>query len=352
MRLMSFPSFPLTTQPILSALIGLIFLAGSGTLGRTAELVVGVRVDAPPFAFHAKILEASDAVASWPTEKSSGSLVDNGFSGYVVTICSNALRALAEDGVQIATRPVNAKNRFELLESGDIHVLCDPATVTRDRAKIAVPSAPIYLSAITYARKEPIPNLDTCKVRVGFVGETTAPHGLRQIIETNTEPRYWEDVGTALQALENEESSPMVQRSDGNVCEGSPIVKRYDDHQQLATDFCAGRTLFYIGDVEIVRSMLALQNCIDNSVIAPAIYSNERYAIFFAKPSDTTPNKEILQFQMKFYSRFSPSSERTAKSTPEQRSILFEAFQGTRELTSPSKALRTFFWAVTGDYPN
>lgn len=337
----------------LGTLLSLVILAGSGVMAWSDELVVGVRVDAPPFAFHKDWAGSAqlDPSSTEADQRLAGRPSENKFTGYVVTVCSQVLKSLEERGMEVFTRPVNARTRFLLLESEDIHVLCDPATVTRNRAARAIPSIPIYMSAITYARRAPLPALDECIPRVGFVSDTTAPHGVREILLNNTEPRYWVDVAKALQASENGESSPLLMLGNNQVCDDVPVLKQYDDHRALADDFCAGKVIFYVGDVEIVRSWLSLKDCIDSSVIAPAVYSNERYAIFFAKPSDSTPNRAILEFQMELRSRITPSSDRTRTKVPEKRSLLIEAFKGTKKLTAPSEVLRTFFWSVTGDFP-
>lgn len=341
------------SQMLVRSCFALITLVMSSHAVVSENLIVGVRVDAPPFSFHpspnAEMVQAASDVGS--DLLLAGSPVRNGFKGYIVTVCEGVLDDLKMPGLNIFTRPVDAGNRFELLKEGKIHVLCDPATITEKRLESAVPSVPIYMSAISYVKRTRVPGFDDCRPIVGIVSETTAPRGIALILDNNSEPLFWSRVNTALQAIGNGEASPLVELVDGQTCPGDPIIKRYSDHNVLAQEFCDGDVVFYVGDVEIIRAKTKAAGCIDSSVVARAIYSHERYAIFYSMKNSKAVGNAILEFQKGLFGKIFPSSDRSEDHIPDRRSLLVDAFKGTADLNVASDALRTFFWSVTGDYP-
>ena len=112
---------------VLTLIVGvLIALSGpafaTGTLERvreSGEFKIGYRSDAVPFSF----------------------TNDKGeITGYAVRICrriaAQVKQRLSLDDMKIKYVQVNAENRFEKIQSGEIDILCGPTTVTLSRRKI------------------------------------------------------------------------------------------------------------------------------------------------------------------------------------------------------------------------
>ncbi|SLN70876.1 Bacterial extracellular solute-binding proteins, family 3 [Roseovarius albus] len=327
------------------------FLTGSVAQSQDT-LIFGVRADAPPFSYNAAppVGIADFAIAGTPRE--------NGFKGYVVDLCNAVLDALADKrrlDLKVQTRLVNASNRFDLLRAGEVHILCDPATIMPDRlesnavglsgsgaTRYLNVSVPVYMSAVTLARPRDLPGgAAPCRILVSAVGETTAaPRGIDRILAEGNFGRWTSDISIAMDRVRNGEPSQII-FDNATDCEPKPAFKAFPTHAELADAFCAGEVLYYVGDIEIIRSLLTSNGCLDRSVIAPATFTDERYGIYTALPNNGILSSAILTFLAEL--SFQVHS---------QQKLLDVTYKEAFKEFQPSQKLRAFFWSVTGSFPS
>jgi ABC-type amino acid transport substrate-binding protein len=213
-------------------------------------LNIGVRYDAPPFSYSDPRLIEAPAQRQRGADAAPSDGSDPGYRGYVVQICRSILADMPEQqgwtSDNVVFVEINAQNRFEMLRNAEIDILCDPATITRDRLarsdRPLMASLPIYMSAVTFAAPRTPPLKDQCQSIVGVVSETTAfLPGLRRIIDAGNWPRHAAQVRKAL--ISANFDAPVLPDSD---CV-EVVIKRYRTHDELAEDFCKGDTLYYVG---------------------------------------------------------------------------------------------------------
>ncbi|MBU2956137.1 hypothetical protein Q4511_02665 [Paracoccus sp. 1_MG-2023] len=326
----------------------------------STELVIAVRADAPPFSYR-----PGDTLL--PPGTSSGRLAGQGYAGYMVYICDRVLDEMEERGslagLDIRIVEITAANRFEKLRAQGVDdavdVLCDPATVTRDRVREFTASLPLYMSGIGFAAqpREEI-RQSPCPPQIGLVKSTTAfDQGLMRILDGNEWKNYREGL---LKYMHNPTgwmaSNPTcgltAQPEPASAPEGSddlgaidappqprsPPIMDFDDHQQVAEAFCAGRLQYYVGDLEIVNRALKLFGTCDFRPAATT-YSDDRYVIFMRNPDDAEPVKAQLLM------RFSRTLSELVLTRP---SLLDAAFEANFEGYQPSDKLRLFFWSIYG----
>jgi len=291
---------------------------------------------------------------------------DHGFDGFVVDVCSAVLDGLRAGGqlgdVSVHTRIVNAGNRFELLRTGDVHILCDPATIMPDRLNAAprgvsgTPrrlnvSVPIYMSAVTFAQPREMPGGATpCRTLVGAVGETTAlPRGIDRILETRSFGRWSTQIGDAMNRLRvGDAPETIAGLTNDPTCPDAPAFKAFPTHDEIARAFCTQQILFYVGDIEIIRSMLADEECLERSAIAPATFTDERYGIYTALPEQPRIASAILDFLAEL--SLQVHGTQTGPDGGSQ-TLLDRAYRASFPEFQPSQKLRAFFWSVTGSFP-
>ena len=146
---------------------------------------VGLRNDVKPFSYPHESLSNIDIL---PTYK-----------GYMVNVCRRVLRRMrtSSDYKNLIIQPVlvNAKDRFNDLETGKVDMLCGPDSVTTDRLEKFNVSHPMFLSGMTYGYLEPtsrkFPRAEYCGNIVGFVNNTTAEsRGIRQLSQDGVLMRF------------------------------------------------------------------------------------------------------------------------------------------------------------------
>ena len=312
---------------------------------RAADLAIGVRADAPPFSY-----KPGDTLLA--PGSSSGQLASQGYAGYMVYICDRVLEEMEErgkaGGLNIRIVEITAQDRFENLRSRDgkdaVDVLCDPATVTRDRVREFSASLPLYMSGIGFAA-QPRDKIvqSACPPTIGLVKSTTAfDQGLMRILDGNEWKNYRDDL---LKYLHNPRGW-MADHPCGNAArpgsaqgdnENEP-VRDFGTHKQAAEAFCNGKLQYYVGDLEIVNRALKLFGTCD---FRPAVttYSDDRYVIFMRNPDDSDPAKAQLLMQF---------SRTLSELVLTQPSLLDAAFNANFEGYQPSDKLRLFFWSLYG----
>lgn len=311
----------------------------SHSADKTVDLVIGVRTDAAPFSY--KRRSSSGGVLS---RSSDGVLKRLGYDGYVVHICDRVLTELElqyRDRINFKVEVVNAEDRFSSLRSNRIDILCDPATITRNRVREFIASTPVYLSGITFA-SQPIGVFNEwgCRSIVGFVGKTTSQTmGVRRILEHGEWPRHSKEI---RRYIDNQDTSTLKRPGcNGDSEKLGPTILAFKTHDELAAAFCDKKILYYVGDIEIVtRKIREIKDC--KSRDASQTYTDERYAIFI-KASDSDTGKAF--FLLKFL-------EVLSMEIFNRDPLLLESFSETFPGYQASQKLETFYWSLFGRYPN
>lgn len=289
-----------------------------------AELVIGVREDSAPFAH----LEAGAVGAGGP-------LRSLGYRGYVVDVCDAVLGELGRrhEGLSMRVRPVTARDRFELLGSGEIDVLCDPATGTPERLEAHQASLPLFVSGIAFAVQPRFPLESYCGRIVGVVVQTTAEaRGLAEVLAAGDfSPRFTPRLRAAL-AGAPEPGEPGCETPE-------PAVRIGATHAEVAAAFCAGEILYYLGDVEIIRRQLqAIEGC--GFRLSERTYTDERYVIFTTRSVADDKVAMLLDIHGILAARvLRPDS------------LLLHAYEASFETYTPSRKLLALYWSLFGGVP-
>ncbi len=299
----------------------------------SASIRVGVRNDARPFSYQLQGTRRSDSKLPRPE--------DRYYDGYVARICGSVMAEVQRvHHTKFAICPIKAPpERFKLLESGEIDILCDPSTITDPRLEKLMSSPPIYLSGITVAISQ-TPAVE-CGPLIGVVGGTTADqYGIREILKAGEFPKLEDEISAAL--ADNVASPDCKQKAaeaGGGAAE--PPIFLGPDHATVASRFCRGEISNYVGDIEIVKANLAaIPNCRWSG--ASETYTDERYAIFghVPKEGDASRAAAILQFFREL-----------SRQILNKDSVLISSYNSTFPDATPSVKLKALYWSLTGVYP-
>lgn len=283
------------------------------------SIVVGVRDDARPFSYRTLTKDQETILP--------------GYGGYMIEICRRVLLSITRDskgpfsGYTVEAKSVNASERFNDLKSNKIDLLCGPNSITLDRLELYNASLPLFLSGITFATviDEKFPRKkNDCVAVLGFLANTTAQsEGLRKIAEQDFLQLYDSVLEDYLALAPSVESSktPAISLSDltdrvslltsntkertgasgknppirqnkifvptcmdGYGSSAGPIVY-YDRHQDGINDLCAGRLLFYVADIDIMKYLLeSTPGCKSSWALHHETLTREAYAVFFRRP--------------------------------------------------------------------
>lgn len=311
-------------------------------------LIVGVRDAAKPF--------------SYKTARRSTSPLLTGYGGYMVEICRRVLGDMLSDGYfsgyRVLTKEVSAGSRFSLLDTGQVDILCGPDSITQNRLQRYTTSHPVFLSGVVLVSRlaEDFPRTRYCKGVVGMVrGTTAASSGLEQMllmedvirfkpallsflsqyglnnathfrtsIADNIE-RWIETYGASGVSNVADESgqSPIVSELvvTGECPRGfelGPVVF-YRDHQEGVNSFCQGNTLFYLGDVDLLKAKFDAQPACQK-VFQRTTLTREAYGIYFRKVANT--NEES----------FSPQDVRDAILYAQFNNVLLRKMQDSERI--------------------
>jgi len=162
-------------KPVFTLLLALVLLFASIVQGECQDgnkpLLLGIRVDAPPFSSLADI-NGDPAQAS----------------GYTVDLCKRiakrAVDAKLFSGIEF--KKVTAADRFDALKRGEIDMLCGASTVTLERLRVADFSLFTFLSgaSVMYRRNSASENDEkNTNPMVGVLGKTTTENEANQILQ-------------------------------------------------------------------------------------------------------------------------------------------------------------------------
>ncbi len=332
------------------------------------ELRIGVRIHARPFSYKTELF-SSDLTGK------SGPLRSRGFDGYMVAICDAVLRQMlisTEDSLlpgKLKITPVEieevmsqreahptdpallvvtpdpdyggdtdakpiVRDRMDLL-GPKIDILCDPATLTRDRVKRFAVSPPLFLTGIGYLTREGyVQPSNICRdggAFIGLVGGTTAnSRGVNEIIKAGE----WRTVKDKVIA-ELRGRPGCGEAEDGD--EQQKVIQEFASHKDAATAFCEKKIDYYVGDLEIIQEHTrSVYGC--DIKRGAKTFTEDRYAIF-AK-YDYNDSKKAL-----WIGRFFDILNREIYG---EDSVVNQAYSATFEPDSESRKLQLFFWGLSG----
>lgn len=277
-------------------------------------LVVGVRDAEKPF--------------SYRSAKRSNSSILKGYGGYMIEICRRVLDEMVStgyfEGYRVMAKEVTAGNRFSLLDTGQVDILCGPDSITQDRLEHYTTSHPVFLSGVVLVSRpaQDFPRTRYCQAVFGMVKGTTAENsGLDQMLGMEDVVRFkpallsflaqsgistadvsrssfsesldrWiatdGESGVVDENYDNGRSpinpTSVVTAECPNGFENGPVVL-YTSHEQGVESFCNGETLFYLGDVDLLKSWFDAHPACEK-VFQRTTLSKEAYGIYFRKVAD------------------------------------------------------------------
>lgn len=304
----------------------------------TGSIRVGVRNDARPFSYKLEGTRRSDSRLPRPR--------DRYYDGYVARICGNVMAEVErQHRTSFAVCPIDdPRQRFDLLEAGEIDILCDPSTITDPRLEKLMSSPPIYLSGITVATNPTLPAAFPCGALIGVVGGTTSDqYGIVEILKAGEFPKLETEIREALanDAVRPECLKAAEEAGHDAAAYREPPIYLGPSHDDVARRFCNHEIAYYVGDIEIVKANLdTIPNCPYKG--ASMTYTDERYAIFGHVPVGGPQARltGILQF-------FRELSEQALN----QDSVLISSYNSTFPDATPSVKLKALYWSLTGIYP-
>lgn len=348
---------------------------------KIVDLRIGVRLHARPFSYRT-------GVTSNDLTGKSGPLRSQGFDGYMVAVCDAVLKQMliASDASGIPgalnikpviieevmkNRPLGTgeKNKHErvVIPDGDavgaeitvrtrldllgpkIDILCDPATLTRDRVKRFAVSPPLFLTGIGYLTREGyVQPGNICRdggAFIGLVGGTTAnSYGLNEIIKAGEWRRVKQQVVKELRGVngctgtELADNVPLTgEEKNDEIKPKQLVIREYASHDAAANAFCNGDIDIYVGDVEIIQEHTrTIYGC--DTKRGVKTFTEDRYAIY-AKYDYTDVNKAL------WIGRFFDILNREIYGGD---SVVNQAYSATFERDSESRKLQLFFWGLSG----
>jgi hypothetical protein len=318
--------------------------------GIERKLIIGVRGDAAPFSYRSR--NAEQPLTNLTAK--SGPLRAEGFDGYMIYICDEVLKLmlineagtpvlkpdevrLVDIDLQLASRA--GTDRFTLLENDEIDIMCDPATISRERVRAFAASPPLFLTGIGYLILRDKARTDSecepSKALIGVVGTTNAVRsGVSAILEAGELPELRSSINLAMRYLENPESVSKP-CADEKGYEG--VIWQAPNHRSVAEAFCKGEISYYVGDLEIIReSIKRFPGCDATSGIQR--FTSDRYAIFADMDYKDSWKWPLMARFFEVLNREIIASD----------SLLDRAYAATFGDAPRSERLDLFYWSIRG----
>lgn len=222
----------------------LLCLAAAPASAQQQAVTVGFRTDAPPFS-----AQAADGV---------------GYTGFLVDLCDGAL---AYAGLEVMRVAVSAADRFDHLDrsasDGGVDMLCDPMSITPERAKTYLLSPQVFATGVGFLRQQGPPPTGpdgVTPIRVGFLGGTTA-----------------------VTAVSIARARGVLDLLDGGVVDLDTSDLDITTHDEGVAAVCSGALWFYFGDLDILKAIQARAesrgvDC-SNVQTSAEVYSYEAYSL-------------------------------------------------------------------------
>jgi ABC-type amino acid transport substrate-binding protein len=351
----------------LAALLAFCFLVATpaalaqeaidGATNGNQVLYIGVRSAASPFS--SGPLEPRPVSENVSTK--SGPLRAAGYDGYMVYICDEVLKLLLIDQAGAPTtrsdqiEVVNIDNemerrepgsdRFDLLGEEIIDIICDPASINRDRVRRYAVSPPLFMTGIGYLQfpdwNYQIPK-DPCKRRalIGVVGSTNAAGtGINAILAAGEWKKQRDKIHTALRSNKRDTSLDIEGCDKKSPLRPEDVDVLYaKTHNVLAEAFCDGLVQYYVGDLEIIAQHAREHpGCAVSGGVQS--FTTDRYAIFANLDYTDQPWKA---------ERISRFFEILNREIVISDSLLDRAYIATFGAAPRSQKLELFFWSMRG----
>ena len=251
---------------------------------------LGVRSDAAPFAFRAP-----------------GAA---GYAGYIVELCRAIVERMGREPVMVE---VAARARFQPEASYD--VLCDPATVTVERARLGVFSPPVFVSGISFvfsARNDAelyrrwVEWGEDESEKNGSASAAEAAAGLPDCAAVDAGGRAVQARVGALAATTAADFVERVAVQGGDEVPGlggHTCLAEVDSHDDGFDALCDGELSYYFGDRDILAAQLTRRRAAGREcglVLSRRFLTVEPYALFLR--SDDAGF--ISDFMVAFYEVF------------------------------------------------
>ncbi|WP_299845646.1 transporter substrate-binding domain-containing protein [uncultured Jannaschia sp.] len=244
-------------------------------------------------------------------------------------LLADQIKAIDIDNLEQGTINPN-EDRLNLL--GDkFDILCDPATIDRERVRQYAVSPPLFVTGIGFLQREgrapALPSSCTeGKALIGVVGATNAVnYGVNAILRGREWNRYRNDIYQAL--------------NDSLECPGR-IISVGSSHTDVARRFCSDKEeiSYYVGDLEIISAHARLiPGC--NFITSSGSFTYDRYGIFARIDYKKEKEKALL------LTRFFEVLNREIMTSD---SLLDRAYFAEFGERARSPALETFFWSIRG----
>ncbi len=347
------------------ALAALTWQGTASSVTAEADLIVGVRTDAPPFSYLA-VRDREGRLTSDTPPLASGEV----FTGYMANICATVLEELQKSrDFTVEWKAIEARDRFTDLQSGKINILCDPATITQERLSYpgVLVSPPVYLSGVGRAettRDQWAGHWPCIGPVAGIVEGTTAPRSIRLIAEkygfgetfseivrmhpdvdkvvlSDDEKKRLTDCPDAVAGLTWDVGS-LAKYVSADAADTDPdaayVVRSYPNHEKLAQALCDGQIYYSVGDLEIVT--LALKSYIERNPDCQAradaqVYSEERYGIFVHLSDQMNSSDQLALAFLR---------QLTIEIHKGHDSILVRSFSDNFDRNKISRSLDLFLW--------
>ncbi|MEO0439125.1 MAG: hypothetical protein AAF098_19785 [Pseudomonadota bacterium] len=350
---------------IVALSIGYLAISPSG-LQAQVELVVGVRGETMPFS--SLVTPDLEGRLTEDSKPNADGLV---YSGYMASLCASVISEMRKSfDFSVRWQEVEAVHRFSELSSGNINILCDPATITRARLEVdtVLVSPPVYLSGVgrAYYDGRLWPGHWPCVgPLVGVVRGTTATRSVISIAEqfgfdetftpivsaypivdevtlTVEDRAKIERCFSAMQDSEDVDIGLLAEYADPNNIQPDRalVVRSYANHQEMARALCSGEIYFSVGDLEIIASAISSVqsqgfNC--PVKIDPEVFSEERYGVFV---SISDGFNEVDRLTLAFLRQLSIEIHKGSDS------ILVRSFVDFFDRDRISQSLDLFYWSL------
>lgn len=344
-------------------------LSAQRTVSQSTEFIIGYRTDVRPFSDIAKPNPEGRLTEEIATEAT-----DAVITGCIMNICTSVLENMPEraDFTPVFKAVPSAVDRFDWLQNGKIHVLCDPATI--DRIKLSFDSVmvspPVYLTGIgvaEYTGDQWAYHWPCIGPVVCMIKGRTAPRAVEKIAvlgdfgasfsrvvdahpydekvtlsdDDKQDVRNCKALATAnkisLQRLKPE----FIQDDLDSNFSAPTVVYGFTDHESLAKALCGGEIYYSVGDLEIISS--ALQSVRETSEpdckarVNPNVLTEELYAVSVrVTKAMTTADKLALSFLRQMPIEIHKG----------QDSILVRSFVDNFDREKISRSLDLFFWSL------
>lgn len=336
-------------------------------------LRIGVRTFAQPFSYR------SGRIVRAPLGPKIGPLGREGYTGYMIYICDEILMQMM---VQRGDGPLITENEIEAIDIdrtwsktlGDrlgsigynVDIICDPASISRERVNSFLVSPPLFATGIGYLRfreklfAEPC---DKASALIGAVGSTNAvQRGIRSILEAGEWAPHRRKIETALRGenpcsiAEDNKKLPIgnifnsyaahfqrywhIINGTNTTCDmdlSQRVIWEAENHAQLAECFCQGKVHYYVGDFEIIKAHAGrIPGC--QYYASANTFTSDRYAIFAVNETQNTDKARKISKFFEILNREVVTSD----------SLLDRAYLSEFGEDPKSPALNSFFWSMRG----